>query len=217
MVPENSQTGKYLSISAFIISIAALAINFLNPYFNSLKSFDLEIRVSPNIGMHRFMGENLGIYLDLYMNNKSPKYGLITDACIILNHAQSPEDKYLLKFASFRVMDSTKQTYIESEERLPFLFRPWQGDSKIFSFVYDKSEEFPISMGKFNCELLIWINDNTKADYSRSFRFQITDIILKEYNFRKEYKSSTIQWIQQIGYTPLESKKLSAAEYQLLK
>ncbi len=211
---KTGQGSGRLSILAIVISFVAVLISFLSPYYNILKPFELDVRVDPKIGLHH--RDNFGLYVNVDVHNRSPRAGLITDICLVLYGSNSPQDKYLFEIKDFRVLLEDEITYTSSEEKLPLLVEPRQRMNKMVRFVYDSDEEFPISMGTYICEVLLWISDNQKADYVEEFQFKITKDVLDKYIELREKKSTNLQWLSVIGHTPLESKKLTTGEYKLL-
>jgi len=164
-----------LSIVSIVLSILAVSFSGITTYKNLLKPFELAIRVYNPIQIQ--YKDNLGLYLNVNFFNKSPQNGLITQVALVLYKTYSPEDKYLLTLSGLRVLKDF--VYTESEEQLPLFFQPWQRSSKTMSFLYDvKGEEFPISMGTYVCELLVWTEEGMKPKYVEAFKFEITSDLL---------------------------------------
>lgn len=199
-----------LSIVSIVLSILAVSFSGITTYKNLLKPFELAIRVYNPIQIQ--YKDNLGLYLNVNFFNKSPQNGLITQVALVLYKTYSPEDKYLLTLSGLRVLKDF--VYTESEEQLPLFFQPWQRSSKTMSFLYDvKGEEFPISMGTYVCELLVWTEEGMKPKYVEAFKFEITSDLLDRYKERRKGKSTTLEPINIVGYTPFKSKKLTDEEY----
>lgn len=198
-----------------VFSILAILISFLTPYYTVLKPFDPIIRIDPKMGLQHKV--RLGLYINIDLLNNSPRSGLITEACVILYNVQSPEDRYLLEFLSFRVLDEKKVAYGLSEEELPLIIEPRQRTNKTIAFYYANEQPFPISMGTYVGELMLWSDNGRKTSYSKEFSFQISKDILDEYVKFRDSGRYMVQEIYAIGYTPLESKKLTKGEYRVLK
>ena len=124
---------------------------------------------------------------------------------------------YLLEFNSFRVLAEDNVVYKESEESLPLLLEPWQRYNKLMSFIFEAEEQFPVSQGIHECELLLWDEEQGNARFSRRFRFDITADVLDTYKKNREVGSTSLQSIHMVGYTPLKSRKLTQQEYELLR
>jgi hypothetical protein len=210
-----SRSSVLISYATITISVVALVVSSLTSYNNSLKPFELSVRVSPQMQI-QFKG-NLGLYMDVDFFNKSPKNGLITELALVLYKITAAEDKYLLEMNSFRVLD-TNGIYRPSQEELPIFLVPWQRSSRTISFIYDiPNEQFPVSMGTYECELLVWIDDEYVPKYREKLRFELTADILNVYLARREKQSTTLQPISIVGYTQFKSRKLTTQEYDLFK
>jgi len=155
----------------------------------------------------------LGIYLNIDFYNKSPKSGLISEAFLILYRNDNISEKYVLEFTSFRLLDSTKTIYKDSEERFPLVIMPKERINKTLSFLYNIEEQFPITMDVYNAELVILIGDNNKPKYIEKFKIDITKDVLDSYTDKRDKKSTSVEWISVLGYTPMKSKKITEKEY----
>ncbi len=210
---KDNNKRNYIGYLPVIISTFALIISVLTSYYIILKPFDLAIHIEPVVQV-QYKG-NLGLYLKVDFYNKSPRNGLITQLGLILYKATSIENKYLLTLESFRIVKESG-IFTISEEWLPIFLQPWQRDSKITNFLYMADEQFPVSSGTYICELLVWTDYEKKAKYVEEFKFEITADVLKTYLDRRETGSTTLSPIPIVGYTPLESKKLTNEDYKQL-
>jgi len=209
------------------ISILAICISFTIPYYNFLKPFELKCQVDQEVGLHWDKFEfnstsntwvgNLGLYIKYDIQNRSPQSGIITKMATVMFREENPEDKYLLEFKKFRVLDSTKIAYIDSEEELPLLLKPYDRTSKMAKFVYKGDEQFPITQGTYIVELLLWLENDQKADVEKRLRVQFTKDVVDIYASLRNQESTTLQWIPVVGHTKLVSRKLSEQEYIILK
>jgi hypothetical protein len=212
---------------AVAISVVALLVSFLTPWYNHIKPFELSCQVYERVGIHwakltppagqSGWSGNLGLYLNIDFQNNSPQSGNVTDLGVVLYREANPADKYFLELMGFRVLDSAGASYIDSEEKLPLLFQPWQRSRKMAKFVFDSDIPFPIAQGTYVIEVLVWLEDGDRAAVSRQIRIEFTQDIVDTYGKRKDAQSTTIQTQTVIGYTPRESRKLTDSEYRLLK
>jgi len=214
-VKQHSSLGRSGIWTAVLISMLALIISFLTAYYQVLKPFHLEIRVHPMMQIQH--KTNFGLYVTVDLYNASPKNSVITAACIIIGKAQTWEDIYLLELNSFRVLQEDKVTYGQSEETLPILIESWKRHNKIMSFIFQADEQFPISQGIYNCELLLWDRQGEKAKFRERFKFDITSDVLEKYKENRKAGSTSLEPIYVVGYTPLKSRKLTTDEYNLLR
>lgn len=197
------------------------------PYFEYIKPFEIECQIDHEIGLHwakkdkitksaKWQG-NLGVYIRLDIQNSSSKSGLIEDLALILYRDSNPSDKYLLEFIGFRVLDSSKFFYSDSEEELPLLLKQRERIFKIGKFVYKRDEQFPITQGIYIVELLIFLEQDKKATLVRRLEIEFSKDIVDTYSELREKYSSSLVWIPEVGNVPIRSRKLSDKEYQLLK
>jgi len=211
---EPRKSKNVLGYVSIMIAEIALAISILTSYRNVLKPFELVIRIDPQMQIQH--KTNLGLYVHVDLFNKSPTNGLITQVALILYKTASIENKYLLTFNSFRVIDKDG-VYSASEEELPLFFEPWERKTKVMSFIFDiRDEEFPVSTGTYACELLVWTDCSKMARYVEEFKFEISADVLSAYLDRREKGSTTLEPIDIVGYTRLKSKKLTEEEYKQL-
>jgi len=117
------------------------------------------------------------LYFHIAFKNEAPTVGIITDLALVLNKSESHGEKYLFVFNGFRFLDSTG-VFMDSEERLPIILGPSQWDSRTTRFIYMTSEEFHVTEGMYNAELLIFTDFNRKARYATSCKFEISADIL---------------------------------------
>lgn len=210
----NTRRGKWpivLGTISIILSVLAVSFSGITAYKNLLKPFELAIGIDQAVQIQHKM--NFGLYLDADFFNKSPQNGVVTQVAVILYRTNSKEDKYLLELNSFRVLNEDNVTYSYSPEKLPIFFEPWQRKSKTMSFIYQTGEEFPVSTGTYVCELLVWIDDSTRPKYVREIKFEITTDIYNLYSERRKAGSVTLEPTNVVGYTPLQSRKLTTEEY----
>ena len=214
---EDSPKGFFSRHFTFsnIIASVALIVSFLVAYQNSLKSFDPSIRLAPEVGIQH--SGNLGLYVTVDIDNRSPRSGLIQDFRIVLWNKQASDDKYLLSFRSFRVLNPDDISWSDSKERMPLLIEPWQRVSKVLAFVYGSEDEFPISMGTYDCELYYWSDYQDQPLKSAPFSFALTKDVLDGYVASRNSKSTSIMFQNIVGHTPLTSKKLTKDEYKALQ
>jgi len=189
-------------------------------YQTVLRPFSLDIRVSPFV--HIQYKNNFGIYLQTFFYNDSPVNGQISQFAFIINNISTPEDKYLLTLDSFRLLeipsadgDSIIATFKNTFESVPIFIEKNQIFARALNFVYNNEEQFPISMGVYECELLVWVNNEEKTYYKELFKFEITSDTLDEYKKRRAENSTFLgSQIYFTGYTPpLTSKKITKQEY----
>lgn len=200
------------AIIAVVISLFALFISSWEGYHGVLKPFDLEIRIDPEIQIHH--KTNFGLYLNAEFFNNSPNFGLIRRISLVLYKPTSKEDKYLITLNSFRILGDG--VYIQSEEKLPLSFQPWQRTTKMMSFIYDADEQFPISGGTWICELLVWTDERTTPKYFQEIKFDVREDLLQVYLARRKVESTTLEPTNIVGYTPVKSQKLTHEDYQQL-
>jgi len=160
---------------------------------------------------------NLGLYLDIDLQNSSPKPGTISGLSVVFYRENNPEEKYLIEFMNFRVLDSTKVQWAESEEKLPLLLRPWERLNKVAKFVYASAEQFPVSQGIYVIEVLVFLEGLQRAEVSSRLRVDLSKDLVDEYAYRRSHQSTKLLGPSPVGYIPPKSRKLSDAEYRLLK
>ncbi len=195
------------------LSLLAFTLSGLVAYYSLLKPFSLDIYVDPLVQIQH--KSNFGIYLTLDLYNNTPGSGMISKACLIMNNKNNIRDKFLLEFDSFRVMKDNV-VYVTSEQKIPVFFESNKREIKIMSFLYNYDKQFPISMGIYNCELLVWINNEDKVTYKKVFQIDISSDILDDYKKFRDAGSTNLIPIDVVGYTPLKSKKITANEYKML-
>jgi hypothetical protein len=212
--PERKRRLKsVLRYTVDAMAVAAFIFSVYVTYRTSLKPFSVVTWIEPVVQLHH--KGNLGVYLDFSFWNDSPRPGLITGLAVVLYRTESAEDKYMLELNSFRVADSTG-VYHDSEERLPVFLEPWQWTSRTASFIYEDSQQFPIAMGTYNCELLVWVNHEERSRYRSGRRFDISLDNLSTYAKRRDAGSTTLEPIVTVGATLLKAHKLSKEEYESL-
>ncbi len=197
------------------------------PYFEYIKPFEIDCRIGHEIGLHwskidktaqstEWRG-NLGAYIKLDIQNTSSTSGLIENLALILYRDSNPSDKYLLEFIGFRVLDSSKTFYSDTEEELPLLLKQRERIFKIGKFIYKRDKQFPKNKGIYIAELLIFLERDKKATLVRTLEIEFLKDIVDTYAELREKRSSSLVWIPEVGNVPIRSRKLSDKEYQLLK
>lgn len=199
------------------LSVIAILVSGSVAYWGTLQPFSLEIWVDPIVQIqHR---NNFGVHTNVSFRNESPKSGLVTALAMVINRSENPEDRYLLVFAGFRkleMVDSSVAVYRTLEEHLPVFIEPRQWALRTASFIYDTAEQFPISMGTYDFEILVWTNYEERARYREVKKFFVDADILAKYQDRREKGSTWLEPILSVGSVPKSSKKLTNAEYQSL-
>ena len=211
---SGNRASLVLSLIAIFVSVVSAGVIFWTSYSTIWKSLDLELRVYPTIQIQH--KGNLGIYLDVTFINESPQLGIVSETGVVLYKVDNPDDKYLLEFVGFRKLED-KRVYRDAEDKLPMAVPPNQWSARTLNYLYKMDDEFPISPGTYVCELHVWTNYETVAEYSKVFKFEISSDILDGYKKLRDVASSSLQSITISGHVSLESKKLSLDEYRQLR
>ena len=221
MAVENSrQVGRWTNVRSWIslaASVIAVGVTGIVAYWGTLKPFSLGVWVDPVVQIQH--QKNLGVQINLSFRNESPRSGLVSGLAMVMNKSENPEDKYLLTcigFKTYERVDSATAVYRPTGEQLPVLIGSRQWASRTAGFVYTASEQFPISMGTYDCQVLVWTDYEERARFSESMKFEITAEILDTYEDRRDRGSTWLEPIPTVGTVPLESEKLSTAEYEAL-
>jgi hypothetical protein len=216
-MPTDQPTSHgFHSWPALGISILSLAVSAVTSYYALLKPFDMVVTLQPQIQIQHKV--NFGIYLSASFVNKSPSNGTITNAALVTYKDSSPDDKYLLNFMAFRVLDKATETYGEAQESLPIFLKPGQIETRTMNFIYfTEKEMFPISTGTYVCELLLWIDAQEKPTYKKQFKFDLSADLLQYYLLKRSQGSTTLSPpIELAGFSQLTARKLNRLEYNQL-
>jgi hypothetical protein len=198
----------------YVFSFLALLIAALQAYNDSLKPFALRTWVSPSVFVqHR---DNLGIYVEFAVQNHSPTSGIISRVALVLSRADTPEERYLLAFAGYRV-EQRRGVWGPLDPAVtqprPLFLDPNQWELRTAHFLYTNEEEFPIASGAYKAELFIWTDYETKPRYREETTFVVSADILTTYLGARERGSTVLQSIECVGAQPSVGKKLTNAEY----
>ena len=215
-MPTDRVSYSFSSWPALIISLLSFAVSLVTSYYALLKPFDMVTTLQPQIQIQH--KTNFGIYLSASFVNKSPSNGTITKTALVIYKESSPDDKYLMNFLAFRVLDKTGDVYSESQESLPIFLKPGEIETRTMNFIYDTQKEvFPVSTGTYVCELLLWLDAQEKPTYKNQFKFDLSADILQYYLLKRSQGSTTLSPpIQLVGFSQFTSRKLSPLEYNQL-
>jgi hypothetical protein len=170
---NTSETKKSKSgIYAIIIAVISFVISIITIYPTTLKSFSIDTYIHSKINIQY---KNIfGLYIKSSFFNNSPKYGSITNMAVIISKTTNKEDKYLLTFDSFRILDEKGIGYKISDEKFPIFFKPRERQNKTINFLFTLDDiDFPISTGTYECDFLVYLQNEDNPPVISKYKFDI--------------------------------------------